>query len=771
MSLIGAIVKQRERIGNPGYERATARSPATQCDTIRQEDGSWITAHLGPHDNGIWLNLTVCGVVFALALAVFILLKKKVFNQADVPPSYEECANGRGPNNIRAGIGTAIYGQRNVARSAEDDIESRRQRWYSRLTHALSESDYELLTRGGLGALEYVRFQRYVLLFTVFLAIMSLCIILPVNLTGTLYSDNVGRMTLSNVDPRSTKLWFTVLMTIVLFPMGIAAMRSFGLQATRTNGTRNHRSRSVMFSGLNPKRANAETIASHFREAYPGYTVEDVALSYDVRHLSHIGKELNNVEEALKYCAGQASGADMNITLGGCCGCYGTETNAEKYYLLRKSELEQKLDQEVSRWKTINPVFFVTFATEHQAQQVHGDYQRCAYCLADRSRPQSIHSRDLDTDNWTAFAAPHPSSVNWDNLGKAGWTWYLRALVVNLLLLAIIAGLTSAVIALNYLSLPVLQQTLDQYPGVSQVLPALVLLAMQKVVPQLIIWGVEWMGYWSKPKQMIAQMRLMFTDLVLAVVVIPGVGLVVATAHVFLGDLSGYRRQCVNLPDNGSVYIHYLIFFAFIGTAMSLFRVNVLFDYCVRSCRARSKAEEAIASRVDRAFDFGEEYANFLTAFTVIVVYSFINPMISLIGVIALMMKYLLDQYMLCNVYRRTAVPNSVHSVAISQFLFAIILQLIWILLIFILRNGLDIYSISLSVTFVIWGTMYFTMTLTGAWEKISIFEMMAPRGDSDPFDGAIELGDMTYTPPVLRRQRRPTQVQNEPTVSTQPTV
>lgn len=66
MSLIGAIVKQRERIGNPGYERAAARSPAAQCDTIRQEDGSWIMADLGPHDNGIWLNLTVCGVIFAV---------------------------------------------------------------------------------------------------------------------------------------------------------------------------------------------------------------------------------------------------------------------------------------------------------------------------------------------------------------------------------------------------------------------------------------------------------------------------------------------------------------------------------------------------------------------------------------------------------------------------------------------------------------------------------------------------------------------------------
>ena len=118
--------------------------------------------------------------------------------------------------------------------------------------------------------------------------------------------------------------------------------------------------------------------------------------------------------------------------------------------------------------------------------RVQEDYQRCAYCFADRSRPQSVHSRDLNTNNWTSFAAPPPSSVNWsvsvcqsnywlisfselvvwglflyrDNLGKTGWTWYLRALIVNVLLLGVIAALAAAIIALN-LDLLILQRLED----------------------------------------------------------------------------------------------------------------------------------------------------------------------------------------------------------------------------------------------------------------------------------------------------------------------
>ena len=64
MSLLRALVKPDQRI--PGYVIPTPRSPADQCDTIRQEDGSWISARPGPHDDGIWLNLAVCGIIFGV---------------------------------------------------------------------------------------------------------------------------------------------------------------------------------------------------------------------------------------------------------------------------------------------------------------------------------------------------------------------------------------------------------------------------------------------------------------------------------------------------------------------------------------------------------------------------------------------------------------------------------------------------------------------------------------------------------------------------------
>ena len=58
-------------------------------------------------------NVEVIVLCFQLALALFAVLKKKIFNQADVPPSYEECATGRGPNNIKAGY-SIVYNARRM---------------------------------------------------------------------------------------------------------------------------------------------------------------------------------------------------------------------------------------------------------------------------------------------------------------------------------------------------------------------------------------------------------------------------------------------------------------------------------------------------------------------------------------------------------------------------------------------------------------------------------------------------------------------------------
>ncbi|OQV16132.1 Calcium permeable stress-gated cation channel 1 [Hypsibius exemplaris] len=758
MSLVRQLV-HFERQKNSPESHSPPSTIDFRCDSVWPNASDLILAVPQPSSasvNGIWPNLTANMCVFAVALAAFILLKKKIFNQAPndqstpVKPDQENSISGRRIRNV----GLAIYGQRpDNSSSATQEEEKRNRIWYWRLKDAISESDYELLTRGGLGALEYVRFQRYVLLFSVMVCVMSLCVILPVNLSGHLFSDAMGGMSLANLEPQSSRLWFHILLTITLFPMAIAAMRQFGLQVPQGPiPSSDGNSRTVMFSGLPSSRANVDIIKSHFREAYPHYGIEDVSLTYDIQHLSALEDELRTVEDALKYCADLPPSAEkVHIKVGGLCGCCGSKVDAEKFYELRRSELTQQIDHEFRRWKRTNPIFFVTFANSDQAYEAYSDHQRCVRCQG-RQRPESIQSEQLDTGNWTAFHAPDPSNVNWNNLSQSGWMWYLKAIVINLVLLGLIALLTTAIVALNFPSLPRLQKFHD-YPAISQISPALIMLVLQMVMPKLIVKAVQWMGYWSRPKQLIAEMRYIFTDLVLAILLIPSLGLLGSTAAYFL-DTHPVRRDCITLPDNGSLYINYLIFYAFISTAMSLFRVNVLVSYVVRSCKARSKAEEVVASRVDRPFAFGQEYASFLTAFTVTVVYAFFNPIIALIGVVALLMKYLLDQYMLCNVYKRSSVPTSVHAVAINQFFGAVMLQHIFMILIFALRDGLDAYVMTLALMLFIYGCILVGIVFFQVFQKVSLFQLLN-AGDGEPPDGTLELGNATYLPPVLQRQQR----------------
>lgn len=117
-----------------------------------------------------------------------------------------------------------------------------------------------LLERSGPAAVEYLRFQRHVIAFTALLCIISVGIILPVNFRGDLQSlmtSSFPKTTINNVDvkwafhyfqsrfeaifliySRGDLLWVHVAFTMILFPMALLVMLSYGLKFGLTNKRR-----------------------------------------------------------------------------------------------------------------------------------------------------------------------------------------------------------------------------------------------------------------------------------------------------------------------------------------------------------------------------------------------------------------------------------------------------------------------------------------------------------------------------------------------------
>ena len=61
--------------------------------------------------------------------------------------------------------------------------------------------DEEIMRKSGIDAVQYLQFQRYLIVLMVIIVVFSLGVILPVNFSGIQEqgTDNFGRTTISNI--------------------------------------------------------------------------------------------------------------------------------------------------------------------------------------------------------------------------------------------------------------------------------------------------------------------------------------------------------------------------------------------------------------------------------------------------------------------------------------------------------------------------------------------------------------------------------------------
>uniref|UniRef100_A0AAY4AFL1 Transmembrane protein 63C n=1 Tax=Denticeps clupeoides TaxID=299321 RepID=A0AAY4AFL1_9TELE len=292
-----------------------------------------------------------------------------------------------------------------------------------------------------------------------------------------------------------------------------------------------------------------------------------------------------------------------------------------------------------------------------------------------------------------------------ENLSVCGSRWWLRCVLLNILLFLLLFFLTTPAIIVNTMDKFNVTRPVEslQNPVVTQFFPTLLLWAFSVLLPFVVYYSAFFECHWTRSSENQTIMHKCFLLLVFMVIILPSLGL--SSLDVFfrwlfdVNFLDERGVKCVFLPDNGAFFVNYVITSSLMGTAMELLRIPALFVYTMRLCFAKSKAEQIHVKRSQAyEFQFGLEYAWTMCIFSVTMTYSITCPLIVPFGLLYLVLKHMVDRYNIYYAYLPTKLNQRIHSAAVSQVVVAPILCMFWLLFFSILRLGTSspVHSITL---------------------------------------------------------------------------
>ncbi|XP_026683022.1 CSC1-like protein 2, partial [Diaphorina citri] len=173
---------------------------------------------------------------------------------------------------------------------------------FSWLTSVFRIRDEHILVKSGADAVQYLSFQRHIIVFTAIITLVSLLVVLPVNFHGDLEGDGLtfGHTTLSNLHPESQLLWIHVTLAILYLPLSIFLMRRFSVHLKIEE--REAVSKTLMITNIPRRNCDVNDIQRHFRESYPEFDVQDIQLAYDIARLVTLDRRREILHESKFYC-------------------------------------------------------------------------------------------------------------------------------------------------------------------------------------------------------------------------------------------------------------------------------------------------------------------------------------------------------------------------------------------------------------------------------------------------------------------------------------
>uniref|UniRef100_A0A8C7DFM3 Transmembrane protein 63C n=1 Tax=Oncorhynchus kisutch TaxID=8019 RepID=A0A8C7DFM3_ONCKI len=606
--------------------------------------------------------------------------------------------------------------------------------------------DDEIRSKCGIDATTYLSFQRHIILLMTVVCLLSLAIILPVNFSGNLLGDNpenFGRTTVANLPAKDSFLWLHSIFALLYFIITVLCMAH---HSSRLEYREDEKvARTLMITCIPREISDPGLITKHFHEAYPSCTVTDVRFCFNVHKLMMLDSERRKAMKGRLYFAtmSQKEGKIMMkihpcATIFCCDVCGFEQVDAEQYY----SELEEKLTDEFNAEKHRISlkrlgIAFVTFRDERMTAVIVKDYSR----VGCRRRPkQSSITTVVQSHRWGVGYAPAPSDIIWENLSLCGSRWWLRFVLLNILLFLLLFFLTTPAIIVNTMDKLNVTRPVDSLrsPIITQFFPTLLLWAFSVLLPFIVYYSAFFESHWTRSSENQITMHKCFVLLVFMVIILPSLGL--SSLDLFfrwLFDVNfledkNIKFECVFLPDNGAFFVNYVITSSLIGTAMELLRIPALMVYALRLCLAKPGAERIHVKRSQAyEFQFGLQYAWTMCIYAVSMTYSITCPIIMPFGLLYLILKHMVDRYNIYYAYVPTKLNQRIHTAAISQVIVAPILCMFWLLFFSVLRLG-PVHSITLFTFVSLLSCLAFSLLglcLRKQPDKSSSYQVSYPEG------------------------------------------
>jgi len=659
-------------------------------------------------------------------------------------------------------------------------------------------TDDMILRRCGIDAIQYIRFQRHLIIFVLIITVVCISIILPINFTmGNVQGDKTsfGHTTISNLPSNHSVLWVHIIVGILFMPLGIFIMRKFSV-SLRIEDNDDVCSRTLMLDGIPKTYCQKDYIIRHFQEAYPEIEIDDVQIAYFVSKLCTLNAKLETAQRGIAFCDNytrknggkklQMSPRACGLLCLLCPFCTSGNVDAHEFYLEQERQLKQSVEFEKVRLqsKAIG-VAFVTFATLPEAKQVNKDHQKITR-LFNSNPPTSSLDNLINPGVWDVRFAPPPEDIYWENLSRQRHFRLLKVWISNIILFIVLFFFTSPAYIISLLeTLPFLQAkdlkddlniSLPSY--ITDFMPTLMLWTLSALLPVLVAYSDWWLGHWRRSVENLWIMRKVFGYLLFMVLILPSIGLTTVRALVESvlqqqgksdddpdPDKHTINWQCIFLPDNGAFFINYVTTSALVGTGLELIRFPELIMYAVRLCFARSQAEiSSVRKAIVYEFPFGINYGWLLLIFALTVSYSVICPLIAPFGLFYMIMKHGVDRYNIYFAYKRSKINKNIHGCAINCVTISLLIQQLCLLFFNTVRSkdqGLlpprGIFSITM---FVIFCLLFLFQMSFHMFKGISPIQyMQRPSQPQNTSDGS-SVNRLTraraFVPDVLRSSSNP---------------
>lgn len=648
---------------------------------------------------GIPDNLIVNAAVWGFLLLVFAILRRVAWDYGRIAlvsrqeENRKELSQAPGGDNKYNVWTSLFYGdhdenkQMGSMESLDSQLHAQDKGFCSWIVAFIKVKDSDILRKCGSDAIQYITFQRYILLYVLIVCICSTAIIIPVNFTGTNIgnSTDFGHTTIANLDASSNLLWIHAVLAVVFLLLAILFMRHFA--ASLTYDDDEQVSKTLMIANIPKDKCSKNLIMKHFQEGYPEVTVEDIQFAYHVERLMELDAKRTAAREAKMNSEIELTKTGHRPTVrpytcGQClfcaesCGCM--ELDAITYYEDEMNRLTDQFEQEkVKAFQRTLGVAFVTFESVSMAERIMNDFQPS--CKASQNpQPSSVHV-ELDVVEWEVTYAPAPENIYWEKLSLSGWKWWLRAVLINSFIVVLLFFLTTPSVVLTNLDKLSYKEYIEKTHSalLMQFLPTLLLWTFTALLPNIVYYSDQYIGHWTRSSEHHSVMQKTFVFLLLMVLILPSLGLTSAKAlfDIFVAEKGKtFKWNCIFLSGNGAFFVNYVITSAFIGTALELLRFSELFLYCIKLLGARSSAERsAVRKHVLWEFQYGIQYAWFLCVFAIIMSYSLACPLIMPFGLVYMVFKHIVDRYNLYFAYKPSRISPHIHWTAITFVMVAVV--------------------------------------------------------------------------------------------------